>query len=482
MQTSDVRDRVTSSARAMAAMDAGPGTYQRYLELIAPGESPEAQLEMAAMHSPGLLVAAIWRAVGVRSERLDPPYVLGTSVSRLVDLAGDVGAWVPFADGQIPGPGDVVILRAERRRAAEAYVVTAIAAEDDGVRVDSVEAAVPGDGHGAIVERQRTWKGRHDVVHEARHGERSGHERVIEGWIDADRLPVAEAGLSFALDEGPADFAEGAPERLPPDITKVTAGEMIAALGEGWQGLFGETPKQESVFVLVAQWALETGWGKGMHAYNVGNIKSVEGDGEDFTYFTCDEYIGGKHVWFSPDSPACRFRAYKTLALGALDYLKTVSQRYAASWTAVIAGDPAQYAHMLKMQKYYTGSEADYTSTLVSVVHQLQRTASAAAPAPAAAPAAEPAAPAQAGGAGPNLATTLGVQQALQTLGFDVGTPDGVDGPHTRAAVQAFQKSAGLTADGLVGPATRGAFAAALAKLTTPAAPAASDGTETAQA
>ena len=59
MQTSDVRDRVTSSARAMAAMDAGPGTYQRYLELIAPGESPEAQLEMAAMHSPGLLVAAI---------------------------------------------------------------------------------------------------------------------------------------------------------------------------------------------------------------------------------------------------------------------------------------------------------------------------------------------------------------------------------------------------------------------------------------
>jgi membrane-bound lytic murein transglycosylase B len=40
------------------------------------------------------------------------------------------------------------------------------------------------------------------------------------------------------------------------------------------------------------------------------------------------------------------------------------------------------------------------------------------------------------------------LQQILARLGFDAGTPDGQAGPRTRAALQAFQASRGLTADG----------------------------------
>jgi len=40
------------------------------------------------------------------------------------------------------------------------------------------------------------------------------------------------------------------------------------------------------------------------------------------------------------------------------------------------------------------------------------------------------------------------LQQILARLGFDTGTPDGQAGPRTRAALQAFQASRGLTADG----------------------------------
>ncbi|GBF56788.1 membrane-bound lytic murein transglycosylase B [Candidatus Phycosocius bacilliformis] len=40
------------------------------------------------------------------------------------------------------------------------------------------------------------------------------------------------------------------------------------------------------------------------------------------------------------------------------------------------------------------------------------------------------------------------MQVLLNTLGFDVGTPDGQAGPRTRAALQAYQKSRGLIADG----------------------------------
>jgi peptidoglycan L-alanyl-D-glutamate endopeptidase CwlK len=46
------------------------------------------------------------------------------------------------------------------------------------------------------------------------------------------------------------------------------------------------------------------------------------------------------------------------------------------------------------------------------------------------------------------------LQQALARAGFNPGTPDGVFGLGTEAAVLGFQRSKGLAADGAVGPAT----------------------------
>jgi lysozyme family protein len=46
------------------------------------------------------------------------------------------------------------------------------------------------------------------------------------------------------------------------------------------------------------------------------------------------------------------------------------------------------------------------------------------------------------------------LQQALASLGFDPGTPDGNYGPSTQTAVKQFQASKGLAQDGVVGPQT----------------------------
>lgn len=50
------------------------------------------------------------------------------------------------------------------------------------------------------------------------------------------------------------------------------------------------------------------------------------------------------------------------------------------------------------------------------------------------------------------------LQQQLNQLGFPCGTPDGAFGANTRSAVVSFQRSRGLVADGVAGPATQHAL------------------------
>lgn len=64
-----------------------------------------------------------------------------------------------------------------------------------------------------------------------------------------------------------------------------------------------------------------------------------------------------------------------------------------------------------------------------------------------------------------DLSTTLGAQQALNYLGANPKLKeDGVRGPKTIAAIEAFQRQAGLVVDGDVGPKTRGALLAEIAR------------------
>jgi len=69
-------------------------------------------------------------------------------------------------------------------------------------------------------------------------------------------------------------------------------------------------------------------------------------------------------------------------------------------------------------------------------------------------------------GIGPD---TRRLQTSLKKLGFDPGEIDGTHGPDTEAAVQAFQASRGIVADGDPGPMTWAELAAAQAEAATAA-------------
>jgi hypothetical protein len=161
-------------------------------------------------------------------------------------------------------------------------------------------------------------------------------------------------------------------EELPDQYTAVDANPLGAALVAAWRKLFGVLPARESILVLMAQSALETGRWKACHNWNLGNVKSYAGDGRCFTLFACTEVIAGHVVHFTPPDPACRFRAFHTLDEGAIDYLGFLHglKRYQAAWAELIAGDAAGFVHQLKAGGYFTADEGQYAHNVVSLFHE----------------------------------------------------------------------------------------------------------------
>jgi peptidoglycan hydrolase-like protein with peptidoglycan-binding domain len=62
------------------------------------------------------------------------------------------------------------------------------------------------------------------------------------------------------------------------------------------------------------------------------------------------------------------------------------------------------------------------------------------------------------------------IQEALNIVGHYSGPVDGIVGPKTTAGIKSFQKASGLSADGIIGPASAPKLAEALGKASVRAA------------
>ncbi len=197
----DTRTRILAVAPTVVALDADPADPDQrraYIELIAPGERPSVAAEMANLSGCGLVVAGLWRAAGVEDPQLNAPYRIGSALSRLISIANSVGAWVPFAAGSFPDPGDMILVGDNDTGDVEhVFTVTAITVDEQGAaQIRSVDGGQrDAKGFETILALSRSWRGSIDTV--------TGHaSRRIVGWIDTSLLPSTSA---------PARAARGAP-------------------------------------------------------------------------------------------------------------------------------------------------------------------------------------------------------------------------------------------------------------------------------
>lgn len=155
---------------------------------------------------------------------------------------------------------------------------------------------------------------------------------------------------------------------VPTTRTTYTIPQMVEAFIRAWYNEFKEIPKKQSVGIIWSQTAIETGSTTAMWNNNIGNVKyspskNVEDDINVKYMMLANvwEIINGKKIIFQPPHKATWFRAFDSLEEGIgfhLNFLK--NKRYKSSWTAVESGSPEQFAHLLKVAKYYTAPEEDY--------------------------------------------------------------------------------------------------------------------------
>lgn len=154
---------------------------------------------------------------------------------------------------------------------------------------------------------------------------------------------------------------------VPTVRTTYTTYDIIKALIQGWSANEGSLPNKRQIGVIWAQNALETGQSTSMWNNNIANVKytAAAGDVDYCQLANVGEMVKGIKIVYQPPHPATWFRSFKTLADGVtfqINFLKNA--RYKNSWSAVQAGNPAAFAHLLKIAGYYTASEQDYVNAI----------------------------------------------------------------------------------------------------------------------
>ncbi len=121
--------------------------------------------------------------------------------------------------------------------------------------------------------------------------------------------------------------------------------------------------------ILLAQTALETGWGKfilkdaqGTSSYNVFNIKSTAGNSGQSVEVKTTEYIDNQPVKLT-----AAFKSYQSLGQSVQDYLSLIQSSTRYQSAVAHADSPQRYVEALQEAGYAT--DPNYAHKILSIYH-----------------------------------------------------------------------------------------------------------------
>lgn len=167
------------------------------------------------------------------------------------------------------------------------------------------------------------------------------------------------------------------PLEVPCERTPLRFEQARDAFAEAYAHEFFERIDVDTLAVLLAQSALETGRWKFLRRCNFGNKKaslSYTGLHQYYPPGAVNELIDDDLVWFDPPHPQTRFRAYATARDGAIAYVRFLGidtngggNRYQRAWDAAVSGDAEAFARQLSRLGYCTANTEPYVRGVVAL-------------------------------------------------------------------------------------------------------------------
>ena len=127
--------------------------------------------------------------------------------------------------------------------------------------------------------------------------------------------------------------------------------QMFSAIIIAWQQVFGTKPTLNQIANTWSQIAIETGRGKYILNYNVGNINWTKGNAHDYYMTTDDKSVNGNPA--EREKFRVPRRAYDSLVDGVKDYLTLLKHRPGVLGALMQNGSPQEFSHALADVKYY---------------------------------------------------------------------------------------------------------------------------------
>jgi hypothetical protein len=155
------------------------------------------------------------------------------------------------------------------------------------------------------------------------------------------------------------------PGLVAPVHTPVTTAQASSLIADALEHVTGEKPRPETVAILTAQWAHETGRGASMFNYNFAGIKGTGPSGLTVAQRTREGYGANERTITD------NFRAYRTAEEGARDYVSLLKSRFPGALEAAQQGDPGATVHALKQAGYFTGDEVAYTRSVTNLAREV---------------------------------------------------------------------------------------------------------------